>query len=163
MRLDPAHIARIADDLRAILGDDYDDQTFLDTLDGETDAVAVASRLVDMMQEAASMADAAKLRARDLSERSARFDARAAACRAQLGTLLDAMSVRKLVLPAATVSRLAGRTRAVIDAPGDVPTQLCRIKREPDSAAIKAALEAGETVPGARLETGAPSVSVRVK
>jgi hypothetical protein len=33
----------------------------------------------------------------------------------------------------------------------------------PNNAAIKAALEAGEDIPGARLVTGEPSLTVRVK
>jgi hypothetical protein len=162
MRLDPAHIARIADDLRALLGDDYDDQTFLDTLDGETDALEIAERLIAAMREAEAMSAAAKAQADALAARASRFAAAGAAHKAQLGPLLDAIGTRKLVLPAATVSRLAGRASVRIDAPDDVPTQLCRIRREPDKAAIKAALEAGEAVPGARLENGPDTVSVRV-
>jgi hypothetical protein len=160
MWIDLPTIRAMAEEIRALSGDD--DQTFLDTLDGETGAAEIAERLVADMREAAAMAEAAKAQARALSERAARFEARAKANRAQLGPLLDAMGRRKLVLPAATISRTKGRPRLVIDAPDDVPTQLCRIKREPDRDAIEASLKSGETVPGARLEAGPETVTVRV-
>ena len=38
-----------------------------------------------------------------------------------------------------------------------------KITIEPDTAAIKAQLEAGVIVPGAQLKTGEPGITVRIK
>jgi hypothetical protein len=162
MWIDLPRIARMRDELRALLGDDDDDQTYLDTLTGETSADLIAEHLVEQMQEAASLAKAARERAQALAERARRLEARADAHRAQMKPLLDAMGLPKLVLPAATISIRPGGVSVEIDNPDEVPTQLCRIKREPDKAAIKAQLAAGETVPGARLVRGDDTISIRV-
>lgn len=50
--------------------------------------------------------------------------------------------------------------RVVIDDPEDLPSDLTRIKREPDKAAIKAALKAGVDVHGASLQS---SISWTIK
>ena len=69
----------------------------------------------------------------------------------------------KVERPLATVSRLKGRLSVhIIDAEA-IPSQLCRVVTSPDKTAIKKQLEAGEHVPGAVLEQGAPTISVRVK
>jgi hypothetical protein len=160
-RLDTAHISRIADDLRALLGDDYDDSTFLDTLDGETAALDVADWLLAEMQSADALADAAKAQADALTSRATRLRARAHAHKAQLLPLLDAIGVKKLERPAATISRRQGSMSVQIINPASIPTQLCKIVATPDKTAIKAQIEAGVDVPGAVLERGPDGVTVR--
>jgi hypothetical protein len=162
IRLDHTHLARIADDLRAILGDDFDQDTFLDTLDGETGALDVADWLIARMQDAEALADAAKTQADALAARAARLRARSQAHKAQFLPLLDAIGMKKLERPAATISRRQGSLSVQIIDPSSVPTQLCKIVATPDKTAIKAQIEAGVDVPGARLERGPDGVTVRV-
>ena len=161
--LDTARIAATADTIRAMLGDDEDAQAFLDTLDGETDAISVLDQLIEIDQEAKSHAASIKARIGELRDRMTRIERRAEAARAVMGDILDAIGERKVARPAATVSRLAGRTSCNITDEDAVPSQLCEMKRVVDKAAVKKALEAGETIPGAELVKGADSVSVRVK
>lgn len=54
------------------------------------------------------------------------------------------------------------RTPASVETtdPGELPASFIRINPEPDKAAIRKALAAGEIVPGARLSNG--SVTVRI-
>ena len=80
-----------------------------------------------------------------------------------LGTLLDAIGEAKVTHPLATVSRTRARVSAHIADEAEVPSQLCKTVRVPDKAAILAALEAGEAVPGAELQTGERGVAVRVR
>lgn len=156
-------IERIAADLRAMLGDDFDEVTFLDTLDGETDAADIADKLIAAMQEAEAMAEAVKAQEADLKARRARFEARGDAFRKQMLHLLDAAGMKKMERPAATISRRAGLPSVQITDESAVPSQLCKTTITPDKAAIKAQLLAGETVPGAVIVTGDDGVTVRVK
>jgi Siphovirus Gp157 len=71
------------------------------------------------------------------------------------------MGQAKVAQPMGTISRTKPRLSLRIVSEADIPSQLC--KSVPDSAAIKAQLEAGETVPGAVLEAGEASITVRVK
>lgn len=160
-RMTTEQIASIAETIRTIMGDDEDDALFFDTLEGETDVMEWAGRLVIADQEAKAMAEANKALAAMYAERKARFDRKSDACRAGLGRLLDAIGTKKLPLVHGTVTRTKPRQRAQIEDETAIPSQLC--KRVPDAAAVKAQLEAGESVPGARLVTGEPGIMVRVK
>lgn len=160
-RYDLTQIAAIAANLRAILGDDDDEQVFFDTLEGETDVMEIAGRLIARRVEAQASRDAMKAVAQTYSERAKRFDRTADACTAALGKLLDAIGEQKLPHALGTVSRTKPRERAEVYDETAIPSQLC--KRVPDTSAIKAQLEAGEDVPGARLVMGEPGVMVRVK
>lgn len=163
MQINKAHIAGIAEQLRDMLGDDYDTVTFLDTLDGETDALDIADRLLTDMQEAEALAAATKAMADDYAARAKRIGARSTVIKRTLLTLLDAIGEKKLERPAGTISRRAGSVSVQITNADDVPRQLCRVTYSPDKTAIKAQLESGETVPGAELVRGDDTVTVRVK
>jgi hypothetical protein len=73
------------------------------------------------------------------------------------------MGVKKADHPLGTVSRTKPRQKIVIEDPSEIPSQLMRITETPDLTAIKQQLEAGEFVPGATVEVGNPSVTVRIK
>jgi hypothetical protein len=164
-RADFAHIATVAAFIRDLLGDDQDERAFLDTLEGETDAFDVADALIDKMQADMALAEAIKTREADLADRRKRIEGRAAACKASLGILLDAMGSAKIERPGATVSRRPGSLSVLITDEEAIPTQLRTVKTivTPDKAAIKAQIEAGETVPGAALVRGDATVAIRVK
>ena len=155
-------IRQLADQLRADLGDD--EETLLDTLDGETDILDIADALIREMTEADAMSDAAHAQAQALLTRSGRFAARVEARKKALGALLDATGTKKLERPQATVSRRAGAISVRITDEEAVPTQLCTIKtiRTPDKKSIRAMIEAGEAVPGAELVRGEDGVTVRM-
>lgn len=163
MFIDLPTIRRMADEIRAALGDDFDGETFLDTLDGETDAADIADKLLADMLGAEAMADAIRGEIADLTARRNRFDARGEAIRAQLMALLDATGEKKMERPRATISRRAGIASVQIIDETAIPSQLCKTTVAPDKAAIKAQLLAGETVPGAQIVTGSDSLAVRVK
>lgn len=160
-----SHIATVAAFIRDVLGSDQDEQAFLDTLEGETDAMDVADALIDKMQSDLALAEAIKAREAELADRRRRIEGRAAACKTSLGILLDAMGSAKLERPLATVSRRPGSLSVQILDEDAIPSQLRTVKTitAPDKAAIKAQIEAGEEVPGAALVRGDATVAVRVK
>jgi hypothetical protein len=156
-------IARVSQQIRDMLGEDDDEQAFLDTLDGETDAVDILDRVIAKMQDADALADAIRGQVNDLTARRQRIDARVEAFRATLLTIIDAMGVAKVERPRATISRRSGLPSVRITDEASIPSQLCKVVSSPDKAAIKKQLQAGEVVPGAALETGPDGVTVRVK
>ena len=142
-----------------------DEETYLDTLDGETDILDLLDGEIAAMQDDEALAAAIKAREADLKTRRDRIEMRADAHRKNLRLILQHASLPKAERPLATVSLRPGNLSVKIISEADIPTQLMRetVSRAPDKAAIKAHIEAGETVPGAELVRGDETVSVRVK
>ena len=161
MYINYEEIRRMADNIRAMVGDD--DDCFLDTLDGETDAMDVLGKLIQERQEMKANEAAVKALAKTYQERAARLDAKADAISQTIGHLLDAIGSKKVAHPLATVSRTKARHSVLVTNPEEIPTQLTKTKRSPDLVAIREQLEAGEFVPGAEIKLGNPGVTVRVK
>ena len=151
----------MSDNIRAMVGDDED--CFLDTLDGETDAMDVLGKLIQERQEIQANEVAVRALAKTYQERAAKLNAKADAISQTIGHLLDAIGSKKVAHPLATVSRTKARQSVLVTNPEEIPTQLTKTKRSPDLAAIKEQLEAGEFVPGAEIKLGNPGVTVRVK
>ena len=161
MWIDYEEIRRMSDNIRAMCGDDQD--TFLDTLDGETDAMDILGALIKERNEVLGNEAALKELAKQYKERADRMNAKADAIAQTMGHLLDAMGERKVQHPFATVSRTKPRARVVIEDEHQIPTQLMKVKKSPDLTAIKAQMDAGEYVPGAAITLGNEGVTVRSK
>jgi capsid protein len=137
-----------------------DDDFLADVIEGETDANAIMERLVIERREAMANGEAMDKLAEDYARLSDRWTARAEARRKLMGLVMDATGLRKMQTPAGTVSVSPGRVSLALADDFTPPQGYARTKIEPDKAAIKAALEAGETMPGASLVTGKPIVKV---
>jgi hypothetical protein len=153
----------VANTIRDMLGDDFDTEAFLDTLDGECDAMDILGRLILSREDAKAHEAASKAVADDYAARTRRMADKQRAVAKAIGQLLDAIGERKIAHPLGTVSRKDGTIGVEITDEDSVPTQLCKITRTPDKAAIRAAIEAGEDIPGAALRRGEPGIIVRVK
>ena len=138
-----------------------DDDFLADVIEGETDAPAIMERLIIERRESIANGEAMDKLANDYAALSDRWTARAEARRKLMGLVLDATGLRKMQTPAGTVSVSAGRVSLVLADDFTPPQGYARTRIEPDKTAIKAALEAGETMPGASLVTGKPIVQVR--
>lgn len=139
-----------------------DDAEFLaDVIEGETDAVDIMAGLIRERREALAHADAMQALATQYEALSERWAARADHRRKLMAAVLEATGLRKMATPQGTVSVSPGRVSLALDEGFEPPQGYARTKIEPDKSAIKAALEAGETMPGARLVTGNPIVQVR--
>lgn len=138
-----------------------DEELRADTIEGETDAYRVLGKIVAIERDANSMVLAIGERAKELAARKDRYTRRKDAMRALLLRLLKAANLNKVSLPEATVSIGKGRAGVEIVDEALLPDNVVKLKREPDKTAIKAALDAGEDVPGAVLREGQPSVTVR--
>ena len=137
-----------------------DDDFLSDVIEGETDAPAIMERLVIERREAMANGEAMDRLAEDYAKLSDRWTARAESRRRLMGLVLDATGLRKMSTPAGTVSMSPGRVSLALADDFTPPQGYARTRIEPDKAAIKAALEAGETMPGASLVVGKPIVKV---
>jgi hypothetical protein len=149
--------------IRAIREDDPDANISLDETDDTVQAVETALRqLITKCQETEDLADAAKNRARELSERAARLDARGKRYRGVMLAAMDAMGWAKREFAEATVSiRNPSMSVMILDA-AELPQGFTVQKPpEPDKKAIATALKSGQDVPGATLMPGMPSVVLK--
>jgi phage host-nuclease inhibitor protein Gam len=135
----------------------------LDMIEGETDAMEVATRLVRTIRQSETTVDAIKAEIDMLKARSSRYATRKDRARAVLEGLMDAMGTVKLSLTVATITMSEGREKAIISDENMLPDGYMRIKKEPDKAAILEALKAGQAVPGAVLSNGGRTLTVRQK
>lgn len=159
-----AGVKALADAMRPAIGDD--DDALADLIEGESDALEAASRLLRWMGERQANIAALKAYEADLAGRRKRLEDGVATGRAALSRFMETVGLTKLERPEATLSlREAGPSvsYAIDFDPERLPEELRRWKCEADKHAVKAALEAGETVPGATLNNGGSVLTVRVR
>jgi len=163
IRADLKLIEAVSAELTDMLGEEFDAETFWDSLDGETDVLDVADHVLASMFGDEALAEAIKAQEAAMKARRDRIEARAKAKRRTLLMILDATGQKKMERPLATVSRRSGSLSVSITDEASIPTQLTTTKTitSPDKAAIKKQIEAGETVPGAELVRGEDGVTVR--
>lgn len=140
-----------------------DEELKLDTLEGETELFAIASRALEARQSALSMAEAIKSRMADLNERKARFEKKSDAMKRLIQSLMEAAGQDKLVLPEASLSIRSGSESVNVTDLDALPQGYFKIERKADKAAIKKAILAGEEIPGAELVLGDDGLTIRTK
>ncbi len=159
MRIDIPLIERIA----ALLDPYRDDgDLFMDSLDSQTDVLDLMDRSLAAMQADEALAQAIKSQEDALAKRRQRIESRRDAHKAAVREMLRATGQKKVERPLATLSMRQGSVAVHIHDDASVPTQLCKVTRTPDKAAIRKQIEAGEDVPGAYLVRGEDTLSVRV-
>lgn len=161
MFIEYEEIRRLADSIREICGDDED--TFLDTLDGETDVVDVLSKLIQERLEVLGYEATNKELAEQYKRRADKMATKADAINQQMKHLLNAMGVKKVNHALATVSITKPRWSVEVVDEAQVPTQLKVTTSKPDLRAIKKILDDGEPVPGCRPKVGYEGITVRIK
>ena len=145
---------------------DTDDQDiWLSALEGETSLDTVLDRLLELRYRAKANEEAVKERIKNLKERADRYKREQEVLTKAMHKVLNMVNQKSYKTVEATYSIRAGTKRVEIEDEQAIPTQLTTVKTitSPDKAAIKAALEAGEIVPGATLVTGEETLSVRTK
>lgn len=162
-RLDAHAIAREIEALLSAYPELAEDDVLrADMVEAETDAATVVGLLLDRLQHAAAMQDALTARIRDMQARRDRYGRQQDAMRAGIFQIMQAAGLSKMELAEATLSIRPAGPRVVITDETELPIEFLRLKAEPDKAAIKDALKAGEFVPGASLSNGTDVLNVRV-
>lgn len=140
-----------------------DEDLRADMIDGETELVPLVERILRMKLDADTMAAAVKARKAEIAERQARYERKADGAKALIKSLMLAADLPKVTLPDATVSITKPRTKVNIIDVDQLPQGFYVTERKAKSAEIKAALESGETIPGAELVLGEEGLMVRTK
>lgn len=138
-----------------------DEALRLDTIEGETNAYRIIERALEQRQEAEMMAGAVRAREVEMAGRRGRFERKSEAMKTLIRHIMKAARVDKLQLPEATLSISQSRSSVGIEDPNSLPQGF--YKRVADKAAIKAAFDRGEDVPGAILVLGSEGLAIRTK
>jgi len=143
---------------------DSDDEVFrLDALEGQTSLNEFLAATVTQMLMADAQVRGLKAVLADMRLRSDNFERRIEALRALAYKMMEQAGVRKIELPAATLSIRAGTPKVIVIDEEMLPPQFIRVRREPDRVAIKQAFADGQPVPGAELSNAEPVLAMRVK
>ena len=165
LALDVAVLEREIRGLMDAFGDamDGDEALVADMIEGETNAHAVIGRLLDHRFEAKAMQESMKARREDLATRASRWARREDFASAAIMRVMALTGLDKLTTPEATISVTKGRESIEIIDVNELPQGFYVNERKPDRTAIGAALMAGQSVPGAQMRQGEPSITVRTK
>ena len=155
-----AQVARLIEDYPELA---EDDGLRADTIEGETDAHRLIERALNERQHSETMAWAIKERETAMAARRVRFERKSGAMEALIKAVMKAAKLDKLTLPEATLSILKPRQLVGIENVDDLPQGFFKTERKADKAAIKAAFDAGEDVPGAIRVIGENGLSIRTK
>jgi hypothetical protein len=154
---------RLRAELVEVYGLEPDDDALTDTLDGELDLGDQIHKLLQHACENELFAEALDKRIGELKARKDRLNRAAKAIRQHAAEAALEAGMKKLPRPDMTVSFGLSKPALVGEAdPETLPDHLVRTKREINRTAIKAAIEAGQDVPGFALSNGKPQVTVRL-
>ena len=132
-----------------------------DMIDGETDAVKIIETALAERLDAVAIAEAIKARETDLAARRERFERKAEAMRSLISSIMKAAKQSRMQLAEATISVTRPSVSVGIADVDELPQGFFRTVRQADKAAIRRAIENGETVPGAFLVTGSEGLRIQ--
>ncbi len=156
-----ANCARVIEHLTAAHPELADDEDFRrDVLEGQSDLFGVVERLVRESRALKAEVSGLREQATEIVARAGKRAEREQAIRQAILGLMTAADLPKIKTATASVSVAATRPSVVVTDEAALPDQFIRLKREADKAAIKSALEAGESVPGASLSNGGTTVRI---
>jgi Siphovirus Gp157 len=142
---------------------DEEDAALADTIEGASDLKEALIFALRQAREAEAFARVIEGMKDDLDERRRRYEARADKLRAAALQAAVECGETKIVAPDFTATVSPGRRKLVITDEAQVPDTFCRVKREPNKAAIMDAIEAGMTPEWATLSNRQPFWTVRTK
>lgn len=134
-----------------------------DTLEAETDATKLFSRLIRADKETEAQAAGLKAYMGELAERQSRLVRRQEAIRKMALEVLDAAAISSFVLPEATLTVRQGKPKVMVLDEYAIPPEYTRTKTEINKSAIKDAILGGTIVPGAELSNSEPFLMIRTK
>ena len=139
-----------------------DPECLLDTLDGLSDLKEQLASLIRSALMDETHGKAIDEYIKKLADRKAARVNRARKKRAVALHFMEDIGLKKIEEPDITITRKPTPAGVVVFADELLPDEFCRVKREPDKVAIKAALKDGREVPGAQLGNAGETLSVRI-
>jgi type II secretory pathway component PulL len=151
--------AEIIEQIRAAIGDD--DADFAEIVENETDILERLRKMLRVARLAEADAKATADIMDELRDRKSRLAAKSDKLRDSVKWAMSELGMDKLPAPDMSVSlRNAAPGVEIIDL-SQLPERYVKVTVAPDKAAIREALKDGETIPGACLKNGAPSLTIR--
>ena len=139
-----------------------DEECLLDTLEGLTNTKEqIASLLRSALNEEA-LAKGLGDYLQKLTDRKSALDARAKKKRSIALHYMADLGMKNITEPDMTVTRKATPPSVIVSSEESIPDLYVRIKREPDKAAIRAALSLGKDVPGCSLSNGGETLQIKI-
>lgn len=141
-----------------------DEELRADMLEGATDIKEILSSLGRSLDDAKAKAAGVHSRIEELCAREERFGTRIDFIRDLIFRVMDSAQLKKIELPEVTLSLKNNPQQLVGQGDAEtMPDDLVNIKRTIDRKKVRAAIEAGQEVPGFTLSNAPPSLMVRVK
>jgi hypothetical protein len=163
MNLDPEIVRQQIANLKVLHPELVEDEeSWLLSLESETDLNAMLTSIVRRIEDAKALVVGTKDRFEELKARKDRFEHRVETLRNLAFKLMSAADLSKVELPEATLSVLNTPPSVVITDEDNLPDIACKFERKPDKAKIKELLASGE-VAGAAMSNGGQTVSIRIK
>lgn len=145
-------------------GIDETDPDFAQLVEAECDVFERLRRMFRVSRIVKEEAKAARAIAKEIEERADRKSAKAESLDALVLQTLSDLGQKKLDAPDFSLSVVPGPSKVVgSPSPDALPDRFVRVKKEFNKTAIKAALEAGETVEGFTLSNGTPYLKANTK
>lgn len=156
--------------LLAMLRDDgsAEDAEIVETaIEGETNLLEAVAAVIDQIDEEEIVIAGGKAKIDAIQARVSAKKHRVEMLRASIEQAMLIAEQDKLNLPTATVFVSKRAPALVIDSEADIPSEFFKVPEPPapklDVKAVAAAIKDGREVPGARLDNGTTSLSIRRK
>jgi hypothetical protein len=159
-------LAQLRDRLIAVEPSIADDPILMrDMIEGEDteDYLATIDRVIRCAIEADALADAAKARKADITERQNRFERRRDVLRQVAFEALEVLGIHRRETAEFTASISARPPKVQIVDETALPASYIRTRTEPDKAAIYTALKAGAEIEGATLSNPQRGITIHTK
>lgn len=148
-------------------GADDDAELVADAIEGETDLVEAIDAAMAEIDECELLIAGLKAKETEFEARRKTIERRAERVRALIEQAMFATDQKTMKLPTATISLTQRAPGLVVTNEADIPSRFFVEQERPapklDKKALAAAIKAGEEVPGATLDNGSVSLSVRRK
>lgn len=157
-------VAYLREKLKEQHGLEDGDEALETTLDGETRFDEAVEAICLEAQEFEARVEATNALIKRLMDKAGRYEMRARKARELLASALDIAGKKTVRTGAGTVTLRSGNTSVVVTVePAMLPPEFRkeRVSYTADKAAMKAALENGETLAFAYLSNGGPTIQIR--
>ncbi len=150
--------------LRQMLGEDADPKLILDTIEGETNLAEACVVVLDECNEDEILIEGLAAKINELQVRKGRMEKSVETRRGIILMAMDRAGLQTIKSPLGTMSTRPTPPKTIISDEAQIPARFWKPGNPTlDRAALKAALDGGEQIPGAGLSNGGLSLSVRVK
>ena len=153
-----AEIRREADNIREMLGDDFDPEFFADTLDGETDVMDIIGGILKAITDTEAMEAANKSIATTYNLRAKVLSDRQASLRGVLMRIMDCMGEKTVRHAFATLTMRASKEKPVVTDESAVPLECGETTWKPSIELIRKHNYRGE---GVAWSNAGPSLTIR--